>query len=54
MKLIRKEVVTLEMESKDFDSLMFYLQRGGTQTPLQDIDAKRAEDMYYLLRGLNK
>ena len=54
MKLNRKEVVTLEMESKDFDSLMFYLQRSGTQTPLDPIDAKRAKDMYCLLRGLNK
>ena len=54
MKLNRKEVVTLEMESKDFDSFMFYLQRSGTQTLLDPIDARNAEDMYNLLRGLNK
>ena len=54
MKLNRKEVVTLEMGSSDFDSLMFYLQRSGTQTLLDPIDARGAEDMYNLLRGLNK
>ena len=53
MKLTRKEMVIVEMESKDFDVLMFFLQRGGTRTLLEDIDAKRAEDMYHLLRRLN-
>ena len=54
MKLTRKEMVILEMESKDFDTLMFFLQRGETKTLLEDIDAQKADDMYYSLREMNK
>lgn len=54
MKLTRKEMVELEMESKDFDSLMFYLKRSGDKIVLEDIDAKKASDMYHILHSMNK
>ena len=54
MKLTRKEMVELEMESHEFDSLMFYLKRGGDKIVLEDIDAKKAFDMYYILHSMNK
>ena len=50
----KKEMVELEMESKDFDSLMFYLKQSGDKIVLEDIDAKKASDMYHILRSMNK
>lgn len=46
MRLEKKEYVTIEMELKEFNSLVYFLQRGGTQTELGEIDSAKAYTMY--------
>ena len=43
MKITRKEIVTLEVESSVFDSIMFIISRGSQGTLLDPIDIKKAE-----------
>ena len=51
MKITRKEIVTLEVESSVFDSIMFIISRGSQGTLLDPIDIKKAEKIYDDLRA---
>lgn len=46
MKVERKEVVLIEMNSADFDSLMFFIKKGRDQIILDDVDVKVAGRLY--------
>lgn len=55
MKVTRREIITIEMESRDFDSLMFFLNRCGSQTELGEIDSEKAREMYNIFKaGMNE
>jgi hypothetical protein len=54
MKLTRKETIVLEMDIKDFNSLMYFLDRSSSQTHLVNTDAAKASAMYRSLREMNK
>lgn len=47
----RKEIVTLEIESDVFDSIMFILGRVGSNTPIDGIDSERAKSICDDLKG---
>ena len=51
MKITRKEIVTLEVESNVFDSIMFIINRGSQGTLLDPIDMNKAKKIYDDLRA---
>lgn len=53
MKVERKEVVLIEMNSADFDSLMFFIKRGCDRIILDDVDIDNAERLYKDLQKAN-
>lgn len=52
MKLTRRETVTIEMESHEFDSLLFFIR--NSRVALSGIDTINADNMYNSLKELNK
>ena len=55
MKVTIREMITIEIERRDFDSLMFYLNYSGSQTKLGETDSEKAREMYDIFKaGVNE
>lgn len=52
MKAEQMEVIKLEMERSEFNSLLYYLRSAGNKTKMEDVDAKKADVMRLELIGM--